>query len=75
MEHFLADRPIDRYIVIVPFHKDVSKALTAIERYNNLVLSQALSSPSIPLTRSSILCFTQIKNFKESFGFYEHRTR
>ena len=75
MEQYLTDRPADRFLVIVPFLQDVATAQRSIEKYNASVSSQQVSTPALSLARSSILCFNQIPAWKESFGFYQHRTR
>lgn len=63
-----------RYIVIVPFKRDLDKAKRGIQKYN-LKAEADDSKPSLELHLSEIISYHGITNFKEKLGYYEHATR
>ena len=71
-EQYLKDK--GRYIVIVPFKRDLDKAKRSIQKYNQKAETDE-SKPVLELAVSEIISYHGIKNFKEKLGFYEHVSR
>jgi len=72
MEQFLSSRKHGQYIVLVPFPRDVTTALTAIKKYNAKVGRQGEDHLMIRLSHSRIVHFGQLDGLKESLGLYQH---
>ena len=75
MSQFLAARPDDYFVVLVPFVRDLTSAFASTTKYNEEVISGVRASPLISFEKIKLLSFNQLGAFKESFGFYRHSTR
>jgi len=62
-----------RYVVIVPFKRDLALAKRSIRKYN-LVATENETKPSLDLQLSEIISYQQIDSFREKLGFYKHAT-
>lgn len=63
-----------RYLVIVPFKRDLATAQRAIKKYNLQAESDG-KKPSLELSLSEIVCYHELPSFREKLGFYRHATR
>lgn len=63
-----------RFVVIVPFKRDLDKARRGIQKYN-LKAEVDENKPILELEVSEIISYHGIKNFKEKLGYYEHASR
>lgn len=62
-----------RYVVIVPFKRNLSTARFAIEKYNRVAVEDD-EKPILELKISEVISYTGIDGFREKLGLYQHRT-
>lgn len=63
-----------RFVVIVPFGRDVDKARIAIKKYNDRAAISG-EKPLLILQRSEIIHYEEITQLREKMGFYKHKTK
>jgi len=71
-EQALHDR--GKYVVIVPFKRDLDAAFRAIKKYN-LLAEIDEAKPILNLKVSEIITYQSIDHFREKLGFYNHKLR
>ncbi len=62
-----------KYVVIVPFKRDLDTATRAIKRYN--LKAEEEGKPYLEMKISEIITYQGINHFREKIGFYKHITR
>ncbi|MHA1434762.1 MAG: hypothetical protein ACTSO7_13045 [Candidatus Heimdallarchaeota archaeon] len=63
-----------RYVVIVPFKRDLSKVRFALEKYNRAA-SLSADKPFLELTVCDVVSYTGLDGFREKLGLYRHRSK
>lgn len=62
-----------RYVVVLPFRRDLDTAQRAIRQYNSQAKTDA-SKPLLDLSICQLVTYHGLAGFKESLGFYDHQT-
>ena len=63
-----------RFVVIVPFGRDVDKARITIKKYNEQAAISG-EKPLLTLQQSEIIHYEAITQLREKMGFYKHKTK
>lgn len=71
-ERFLSGR--GKFLVIVPFKRDVTTVKHVIHRYN-LLAEEDETKPVLDLQLSEVISYQGISSFREKIGIYSHKKR